>query len=133
MPHTPLPMVFRPQPSAHQAQVAHGPAATGSPPSRARPAAPAVPAAHALQRSAPGAGTAGIPVTTTPARTPAQRPETPSGGGGTGATGDRATAGTDGIDTDELARRLLDPLSRLLRADLRRGRERAGRLYDGRR
>jgi syndecan 1 len=37
------------------------------------------------------------------------------------------------IDLEDLARRLLDPLSRLLRADLRRGRERAGRPYDGRR
>ncbi|MFI6090567.1 hypothetical protein [Streptomyces sp. NPDC051218] len=37
------------------------------------------------------------------------------------------------VDTDELARRLLGPLSRMLRADLRQGRERAGRLYDGRR
>ncbi|MEK8173041.1 hypothetical protein NKH77_40655 [Streptomyces sp. M19] len=31
------------------------------------------------------------------------------------------------VDLDDLARRLLDPVSRLLRADLRRGRERAGR------
>ncbi|TWV46102.1 hypothetical protein FRZ03_16025 [Streptomyces misionensis] len=38
-----------------------------------------------------------------------------------------------GVDLEDLARRLLDPLSRLLRADLRRGRERAGRPYDGRR
>ncbi|MFG2602860.1 hypothetical protein ACGFT2_04725 [Streptomyces sp. NPDC048514] len=38
-----------------------------------------------------------------------------------------------GIDLDDLARRLLEPVSRLLRADLRRGRERAGRPYDGRR
>ncbi|MEW2624678.1 hypothetical protein [Streptomyces sp. NPDC048106] len=38
-----------------------------------------------------------------------------------------------GIDLEDLARRLLDPLARLLRADLRRGRERAGRPYDGRR
>ncbi|MER8044700.1 hypothetical protein [Streptomyces sp. NPDC094032] len=36
-------------------------------------------------------------------------------------------------DLDELARRLLDPVSRLLRTDLRRGRERAGRPFDGRR
>jgi hypothetical protein len=33
-------------------------------------------------------------------------------------------------EVEELARRLLEPLSRLLRADLRQGRERAGRLYD---
>ncbi|WP_188273133.1 hypothetical protein [Streptomyces sp. CBMA152] len=39
----------------------------------------------------------------------------------------------DGIDVEDLARRLIDPVARLLRADLRRGRERAGRLHDGRR
>ncbi|MYU62270.1 hypothetical protein GTY91_05915, partial [Streptomyces sp. SID69] len=38
-----------------------------------------------------------------------------------------------GVDVEDLARRLLDPLARLLRADMRRGRERAGRPYDGRR
>ncbi|WP_344437493.1 hypothetical protein [Kitasatospora nipponensis] len=32
---------------------------------------------------------------------------------------------------DQLARRLVDPVSRLLRAELRLGRERAGRLLDG--
>ncbi|MDX3539773.1 hypothetical protein PV721_36730 [Streptomyces sp. MB09-01] len=36
-------------------------------------------------------------------------------------------------DLDDLARRLLDPVSRLLRTELRRGRERAGRPFDGRR
>jgi hypothetical protein len=36
-------------------------------------------------------------------------------------------------DVDELARRLFEPISRLLRADLRQGRERAGRLHDRRR
>lgn len=34
------------------------------------------------------------------------------------------------LDLEELARRLLDPLGRLLRAELREGRERAGRLHD---
>ncbi|MFF4039497.1 hypothetical protein [Streptomyces sp. NPDC001816] len=38
-----------------------------------------------------------------------------------------------GIDLDDLARRLLDPMARLLRTELRRGRERTGRPYDGRR
>ncbi|MFI1728871.1 hypothetical protein ACH40E_06445 [Streptomyces acidicola] len=37
------------------------------------------------------------------------------------------------LDLDDLARRLLDPVSRLLRTELRRGRERTGRPYDGRR
>ncbi|GGS80657.1 hypothetical protein GCM10010253_64280 [Streptomyces badius] len=60
-----------------------------------------------------------------------------------GATG-AATGPTDasdappanrlsGTEIEELARRLLDPVSRLIRADLRRGRERGGRLHDGRR
>jgi syndecan 1 len=38
-----------------------------------------------------------------------------------------------GADLDDLARRLLDPMARLLRTELRRGRERTGRPYDGRR
>ncbi|MEV8551645.1 hypothetical protein AB0L04_17665 [Streptomyces glaucescens] len=38
-----------------------------------------------------------------------------------------------GLDLDDLARRLLDPVARLLRAELRRGRERMGRPHDGRR
>ncbi|WP_129261298.1 hypothetical protein [Streptomyces sp. M3] len=38
-----------------------------------------------------------------------------------------------GSELDDLARRLIDPVSRLLRAELRRGRERTGRPYDGRR
>ncbi|MEU9356750.1 hypothetical protein AB0D35_01335 [Streptomyces sp. NPDC048301] len=38
-----------------------------------------------------------------------------------------------GLDLDDLARRLLDPVARLLRTELRRGRERTGRPYDGRR
>lgn len=36
-------------------------------------------------------------------------------------------------DLDDLARRLLDPVSRLLRNELRRGRDRTGRPFDGRR
>ncbi|MEW2259814.1 hypothetical protein [Streptomyces sp. NPDC047869] len=46
----------------------------------------------------------------------------------------RAEAPKDpGLDLDDLARRLLDPMARLLRTELRRGRERTGRPYDGRR
>ncbi|NEY37042.1 hypothetical protein GTU99_33840, partial [Streptomyces sp. PRKS01-65] len=41
--------------------------------------------------------------------------------------------GPDRDDLDDLARRLLDPVSRLLRAELRRGRERLGRPHDHRR
>jgi syndecan 1 len=36
-------------------------------------------------------------------------------------------------DLDDLARRLLDPMARLLRTEVRRGRERTGRPHDGRR
>ncbi|WP_175548236.1 hypothetical protein [Saccharopolyspora flava] len=36
-------------------------------------------------------------------------------------------------DTEELARSLVEPVSRLLRAELRHGRERLGRLNDRRR
>ncbi|MES4890712.1 hypothetical protein [Streptomyces sp. NPDC096012] len=56
-----------------------------------------------------------------PAKAPAMRSARPAG------------AQDPGIDLDDLARRLLEPVSRLLRADLRRGRERAGRPYDGHR
>lgn len=38
-----------------------------------------------------------------------------------------------GLELDELARRLLEPVSRLLRAELRQGRERFGRPHDRRR
>lgn len=38
-----------------------------------------------------------------------------------------------GPDLDDLARRLIEPVGRLLRAELRHGRERAGRLHDRRR
>ncbi|GAA4525399.1 hypothetical protein [Amycolatopsis samaneae] len=46
-------------------------------------------------------------------------------------SGDEPTAEHQGMD--ELARRLVEPVSRLLRADLRAGRERAGRLHPRRR
>ncbi|MGW7191560.1 hypothetical protein ACWGIP_20785, partial [Streptomyces sp. NPDC054838] len=58
------------------------------------------------------------PEATAPAR-PGSTPQS-SGGGGD-------------LDLDDLARRLLDPVARLLRTELRRGRERAGRPFDGRR
>ncbi|WP_174861433.1 hypothetical protein [Embleya hyalina] len=64
----------------------------------------------------------------------------PSTIGGTGTTGKRSTPEPTSAtkpaatpDIEDLARRLIEPVSRLLRADLRRGRERAGRPYDGRR
>lgn len=53
----------------------------------------------------------------------------PTGGGSHEAD----PKGTGGLELDELARRLIEPVGRLLRAELRQGRERAGRLHDRRR
>ncbi|MFC8534612.1 hypothetical protein ACFUJY_11740 [Streptomyces sp. NPDC057249] len=76
---------------------------------------------QAVQRAVAQAGLAGVPVTVVqrqPARGPApERPAEPA----------------PDVDVEDLARRLIDPVARLLRADLRRGRERSGRPYDGRR
>ncbi|WP_328502299.1 hypothetical protein OG828_24060 [Streptomyces sp. NBC_00457] len=65
-------------------------------------------------------------------------PAKPQTGNGRSAsakrTAQRAEPPQDpGMDLDELARRLIDPVARLLRTELRRGRERTGRPYDGRR
>ncbi|WP_210573027.1 hypothetical protein [Streptomyces sp. GESEQ-4] len=65
-------------------------------------------------------------------------PAKPQAGNGRSAsakrTAQRAETPQDpGMDLDELARRLIDPVARLLRTELRRGRERTGRPYDGRR
>jgi syndecan 1 len=45
----------------------------------------------------------------------------------------RSTADEPPPDLDDLARRLIEPVARLLRTELRRGRERAGRPHDSRR
>ncbi|WP_371626021.1 hypothetical protein OG245_27055 [Streptomyces sp. NBC_01116] len=119
-----------------------GGAAPGGPPGlsvRVPPRPPARPAgaarpesrAQAVQRAAANAGITGVPVQAAPAK--------PAAGATGAATGsddasDAAPANRlSGTEIEELARRLLDPVSRLLRADLRRGRERSGRLHDGRR
>ncbi|TYR38571.1 hypothetical protein [Streptomyces parvus] len=120
-----------------------GGAAPGGPPSPSvgvppRPAAqsagPGRPEtrAQAVQRAAANAGIAGVPVQAAPAK--------PAAGATGAATGpaDASDASSpanrlSGTEIEELARRLLDPVSRLIRADLRRGRERSGRLHDGRR
>jgi hypothetical protein len=128
-------------------------------PTRPGPAHPAFPApapatspatAQVLQRVAAQAGLAGVPLTAVPPRTPtvpappalrahpttaappitiarstsAAVPPRPPG---------EPAAPTAGPDVDELARRLVEPVGRLLRTELRRGRERAGRPYDNRR
>jgi hypothetical protein len=63
---------------------------------------------------------------------PVSRVVAPATTGGTAAAPPPSTTDT-GTDLDELARRLFEPVSRLLRADLRQGRERAGRGHDRRR
>ncbi|MFP8964691.1 hypothetical protein ACLIYP_29610, partial [Streptomyces nanhaiensis] len=56
-----------------------------------------------------------------------------SAASGVDAAGRTGTPQDPGLDLDDLARRLLDPVARLLRTELRRGRERMGRPHDGRR
>ncbi|MFI0927979.1 hypothetical protein ACH4TP_29180 [Streptomyces sp. NPDC021012] len=102
------------------------------------------PAVPEVQRASSGAGKAvpdvpgvskGVPAkAVTAARGEQQHPGTASAS----ASGRRAersagAAQEPGLDLDDLARRLLDPMARLLRTELRRGRERTGRPYDGRR
>ncbi|MBN0047609.1 hypothetical protein JS756_26580 [Streptomyces actuosus] len=76
--------------------------------------------------AAPAALPAGVPGTAVPAQGRQRQTSAPP------APAPAATPDA-GADLDDLARRLLDPMARLLRADLRRGRERAGRPHDGRR
>ncbi|MFC5804558.1 hypothetical protein [Streptomyces formicae] len=93
-------------------------------------------AAPAVQRDVTGAaGTAvptGVPAKTAPAR---GRPRSVSAPPAPekGAARRAETPQDPGVDLDDLARRLLDPVARLLRTELRRGRDRMGRPYDGRR
>ncbi|NED82284.1 hypothetical protein G3I76_19585 [Streptomyces sp. SID11233] len=68
-----------------------------------------------------------------PAKAETQRSGTTSSAAGGGAAGPAGLSQGSGADLDELARRLLDPVARLLRTELRRGRDRTGRPYDGRR
>ncbi|MER6069600.1 hypothetical protein ABT187_12250 [Streptomyces sp. NPDC001817] len=114
--------------------------------SRTAPTAPATtpprasgPTGPAVQREAARAGggavSAGVPMTAVPPRGGQRSSSAPPvpGTAGAGRPGPVGARQEPVVDLDELARRLLDPLARLLRADLRRGRERAGRPYDGRR
>jgi syndecan 1 len=81
----------------------------------------------------------GVPAKAVPARA---RPQSTPGFASASATASASGRSADrrgepapdpGPDLDDLARRLLDPVSRLLRAELRRGRDRTGRPHDGRR
>ncbi|THA73188.1 hypothetical protein E6R60_24840 [Streptomyces sp. A0642] len=111
----------RPAP-ARPGAVQGGPARSAGPGNRATGSRE-----QAVQRAMDEAGLAGVPVRVVQpktARTPAAAPPpTPAS----------RTDEIPGVDVEELARRLLDPVSRLIRADLRRGRERTGRPRDGRR
>jgi hypothetical protein len=84
----------------------------------AAPPPPAFPPAGATATGTPAAR-GGVPVSTGRADPPAAatHPGRPA----------------DLPDLDELARRLIEPVGRLLRKELRDGRERAGRLHDRRR
>ncbi|WNF29713.1 hypothetical protein RI138_24380 [Streptomyces sp. C11-1] len=112
-----------------------GGAAPAPPPglsARVPPRPPAPATARAVQRAAE-AGITGVPV-----RAVQTKPHTSSNNASHNASAEPAETPPaanrlSGADMEELARRLLDPVSRLIRADLRRGRERAGRLHDGRR
>ncbi|MGY0459188.1 hypothetical protein ACW14Y_02865 [Kitasatospora sp. cg17-2] len=91
-----------------------------------RGTAPGTTTTPAPRTTAPGTTTAAAPRTTAPE----QQVTTPDRTGG--GPRDAGAQGGD-LDLEDLARRLLDPVARLLRAELRRGRDRAGRTFDGRR
>ncbi|MFP8940279.1 hypothetical protein ACLIYM_02410 [Streptomyces fenghuangensis] len=81
---------------------------------------------------------AGVPAREAPARgrpRSASAPAAPAAPPvpGRGAARPHEAPQDPGLDLDDLARRLLDPVARLLRTELRRGRDRTGRPYDGRR
>ncbi|MDT0406778.1 hypothetical protein RM528_33590, partial [Streptomyces sp. DSM 41635] len=97
------------------------------------------PAAPPVQRAAPHpAGDLAVPPTSRPGPTRSPSPSLAGDLAVPERPGKQPTRAADnpqtpGADLDDLARRLLDPLARLLRTELRRGRERTGRPYDGRR
>ncbi|MFG2432034.1 hypothetical protein [Streptomyces sp. NPDC048590] len=109
-----LPVQRAPSPAGDLAVAKGTPAKAAPAKDRSRTASPAGDLAVA-------AGRPGAPARSTSSSSPAK-----------GAS--RADDPRDpGLDLDDLARRLLDPVARLLRTELRRGRERTGRPYDGRR
>ncbi|MFF2543049.1 hypothetical protein ACFVUY_10865 [Kitasatospora sp. NPDC058063] len=121
----------------------HATSAPSASPASSAPPSPAT--ARLLQRVAEQTGLTGVPLTAVPARTPTTvqlagpartaTPGTPSAGGtpGKAPAGPGAERRADPADLDELARRLVEPVGRLLRTELRRGRERSGKPYDMRR
>ncbi|MFI2200195.1 hypothetical protein ACH47Z_05310 [Streptomyces sp. NPDC020192] len=144
--------VVRPSPPVQRATAGHlptlpvtdpqAPPIQGRPPAPAQPSPPVPvvratrttagtphrtpgPTAPVAQQDATG-GTRTVQRTPAPAPAPRKPPDK-------GTVRSPGHPQDPGVDLDELARRLLEPMARLLRADLRRGRERAGRPYDGRR
>ncbi|MFE7531611.1 hypothetical protein ACFU7Y_38775 [Kitasatospora sp. NPDC057542] len=115
----------------------NAPAVRSAPPAPQAPTSPSAPGtARVLQRVAEQNGLTGIPLTAVPARTPTtvQRAvEPPAKAPGSAPGGPPAEPPADPADLDELARRLVEPVGRLLRTELRRGRERSGKPYDMRR
>ncbi|MEU4767365.1 hypothetical protein AB0H12_29315 [Actinosynnema sp. NPDC023794] len=108
--------VVRPTPpadlaaAAHQ-PITHPPVTTPKPPTPPKP----VQAAPTIRATTTPAPVQRAPERTTNPKFAAERP------------------GPTHPDLDDLARRLLEPVGRLLRAELRHGRERAGLLHDRRR
>ncbi|MFD8707596.1 hypothetical protein ACFV1W_34280 [Kitasatospora sp. NPDC059648] len=107
-----------------------------------------------MQRVAEQAGLSGVPLTAVPASRPSTVQAAPAKAAGAKASPAASGAASGAVsrakssppaeppgapdaagpaDLDELARRLVEPVGRLLRTELRRGRERAGRPYDLRR
>ncbi|MEU8927943.1 hypothetical protein AB0D10_44775 [Kitasatospora sp. NPDC048545] len=125
------------------ARATSAPSVRTAPPAAPAPQSPGT--ARVLQRVAEQAGLTGIPLTAVPARTPTTVQAAPSvgspsrgasaphAGGSPAEPAGHGAAGHTSADLDELARRLIEPVGRLLRTELRRGRERGGRPHDGRR
>ncbi|MFB6654277.1 hypothetical protein ACFCZ4_22410 [Streptomyces microflavus] len=129
LPAGPPALSVRVPPRTHPS--ASGPSGSGNP---AQPPT----RAQALQRAAAQAGITGVPVkAVAPKGTPKAVQRADDDRSGFAPTAETAAQNVanriSGAEIEELARRLLDPVSRLIRADMRRGRERAGRLHDGRR
>ncbi|MGW0469784.1 hypothetical protein [Streptomyces coeruleorubidus] len=152
-PHRDAPGTGTPGPAAAVPAGSLPVTAPQAPPLTNRPSAMSVPASASasvggpvpvVRRAAPvqravsgagGAGSKGAPAKAVPAR---GRPRSASASATPSVSGKgpdrRAEPPQDpGLDLDDLARRLLDPVARLLRTELRRGRERTGRPHDGRR
>ncbi|MGW2203075.1 hypothetical protein [Streptomyces sp. NPDC001774] len=88
--------------------------------------------ARAVQRMAQE-GLGGVPVTPVPRATPPSATQPTSSAPPAAAATSTPASSPRGPEIEELARQLIDPVARLLRAEMRRGRERTGRPYDNRR